>query len=113
MIKLTVLHYVLKISALKKFHDIKEYQEKLMYNWQNEVESAKDMGTEYPEKPFLEPFEFEQSDYTITEKPFRVRLEDIYSYQENEDKITELTVGGDIAYTIKETVEELDQLFGL
>jgi hypothetical protein len=111
MIKLTVLHYELKLQALKKLHNISQHQEELIFDWEKEVDSAKDMGTEYPTKPFLEPFKFEQSDYKITEKPFRARLKDICFYQESEDNITEITFEGDITFTIKETIEEIDLLF--
>jgi hypothetical protein len=113
MIKLTVLHYELKTSSLKFLHNVSQFQESAIFKWEQEVENAKLYNGDLPDKPFLEPFEFKQDDYTITEKPFRIRLEDIYSYQENNDNITEITVGGDVTYTIKESVEEIDRLFTL
>lgn len=111
MISLTALHYKIKVSALERFHNINEYNESRMFIWSLEVDKAKDIGLEYPEKPFIEPFEFEDTDYVITERRFRVRLDDIYSYKENSDGVVELTVRDDVTYTIKETIEDLDKLF--
>lgn len=112
MIKLTALNYKIKTSALQRLHGIKDYNEELMFDWG----VAKDKiisigGGEYLRKPFIEPFEFEKDDYVITEKKFRIRLEDIYIYRENEEGITELTIEGDISYSIKEPVDFIDSLF--
>ena len=71
---------------------------------------AKNLQSEYPIKPFIEPFEFIDDDYEITEKAFRVRKEDILSYKENVDNIVEITVDGN-SYTVKETIEEIDALY--
>lgn len=111
MIKLTALHYKIKLFALERFHNISQYNETLLLEWEKEVETARNLNDEIPKKPFIEPFEFDEEDYDITEKKFRVRLKDIYSYKENYNNITELTVGDDITYTIKETVDEIDALF--
>ena len=113
MIKLTVLHYKLKTEALERFHNINNHNESLMFNWEQDLDTSRNLNDDFPEKPFIEPFEFKPYDYIIIEKKFRVRLEDIYSYMENEDGVTELTVGDDITYTVKESIEEIDQLFGL
>lgn len=113
MIKLTALHYKLKTEALERFHNINNHNDSIMFEWEQELDTARNVNSEFPNKPFIEPFEFKPDDYYVTEKKFRVRLEDIYSYMENEEGVTELTVANDIAYTIKESVEEIDQLFGL
>lgn len=111
MVKLTALHYKLKVESLQRYHNINEHNQGLLFDWEQETETARDIKGEYPAKPFIEPFEFEDRDYIITEKSFRVRLSDIYSYKQNADNIVELTVAGDVAYTIKETIEYLDELF--
>lgn len=113
MVKLTALHYKLKTSSLQKYHRITEHNESLMFNWEQSEERARSVGNNYPHKPFIEPFEFQEDDYLIYEKAFRIRLEDIYSYKENYDNIVEVTVAGDIAYTVKETIAEIDALFGI
>lgn len=111
MVKLTALHYKLKVEGLERYHNINEYGQSLLFEWEQEVDKARSVNEEYPTKPFIEPFEFKDSDYDVKEKLFRVRLDDIYSYKENADNIVEVTVAGDVAYTVKESIEELDALF--
>lgn len=113
MIKLTALHYKLKTSSLQRYHSIAEHNAGLMFNWEQAEERARSVGSDYPQKPFIEPFEFQDNDYMVREKAFRIRLEDIYSYKENIDNVVEVTVAGDISYTVKETIAELDALFGI
>lgn len=113
MVKLTALHYKLKMSSLERYHKIAEHNAGLMFNWEQAEERARSVGDNYPPKPFIEPFEFQDDDYLIKEKAFRIRLEDIYSYKENADNVVEVTVAGDISYTVKETIAELDALFGI
>lgn len=113
MIKLTALYYKVKTEALERFHDINEHGETLIYEWEKELEKARDLGTEYPSKPFIEPFEFEDDDYDVTEQPFRIRLSDIQSVKTNLDGIVEITVSPDKIYSVKETIEEVDKLFGI
>lgn len=110
MIKLTALHYKLTIPALEKFHNISQHNEGILFEWEQEVESARATGVELPKKPFIEPFEFEEDDYNITEQAFRIRKEDILYYKTNLDGFTELTIAENLAYTIKESVEEIDRL---
>jgi hypothetical protein len=112
MIHLTALHYKIKISALERLHSIKSYNEELMFNWNKEIDKIETMGTgEYPKKPFIEPFEFEDDDYDITDKKFRIRLKNIHIYKENESGVTELVTKDDIAYSIKESVDHIDNIF--
>ena len=110
MIKLTALHYKLKTSALERFHKISEHNEGLMFEWESALERSRATGIDYPPKPFAEPFEFEEDDYNVTEQDFRIRAEDILYYKTNMDGLTELTLSEKIAFTIKETVEEIDKL---
>jgi len=113
MIKLTALHYKVKESALERFHNINSHNESLIFKWEKEVETAANRDLDFPEKPFVEPFEFEDSDYNITEKKFRIRKEDIFSYMENEEGRTELTTTNNTEYTIAESIAELDELLKL
>lgn len=110
MLKLTALHYKIKSEALEIFHNITQHNDGRMFEWEAEFEKQRSLGGEYPEKPFIEPFEFQDSDYNMTEKRFRVRPEDVFLYKENADNVTELTVSDGTIFTIKETVEELDLL---
>lgn len=110
MIKLTALHYKLKTEALEKFHNISQYNENIMFEWEKSLEKAQSTGIEYPTKPFVEPFEFEEEDYNITEQQFRVRKEDILYYKTNLDGFTELTIAENMMFTVKESVEEIDNL---
>lgn len=111
MIKLTALHYKLKTEALEKYHNITEYNQGLLFDHENELEKASSIGGEYPVKPFIEPFEFLDSDYIVTEKAFRVRKKDIITYKENESNIVEVMTTEDLSYAVKETIEEIDKYF--
>lgn len=111
MIKLTALHFKLKTSSLERFHNISQYNEGLMFNWEAEVERSRNTSTEYPNKPFIEPFEFEDDDYEITEQSFRIRPKDVLFYKTNLENLTEITLSGDISFTVRESVEEIDKLF--
>lgn len=110
MIKLTALHYKLKTSALERFHDISEYNEELLFEWKLALDKAQSTGIGYPKKPFEEPFEFEETDYNITEQDFRIRAEDILYYKTNIDGLTELSVSENVSFIVKETVVEIDNL---
>lgn len=116
MIKLTALHYKLKIPSLERYHSIAEHNAGLMFDWENEVERARAIpGSEYPKKPFIEPFEFNDDDYIRTELPFRIKKENIASYKLNTDNVVEVTVeysAENITYTVKNTIEEIDALLG-
>jgi len=110
MIKLTVLHYKIKTEALERFHNISQYNEELLFNWEEELEKAKSMQIDHPIKPFVEPFEFDEADYEIIEQDFRIRSEDILYYKTNLDGVTEVVISENIGFTVKETVEEIDKL---
>ena len=111
MVRLTALHYKVKVASLQRYHRINEHNTGLMFEWELAEDRARSVGSEYPIKPFIEPFEFKDEDYTVKEKKFRVRLNDIYSYKENADNIVEVTLAGDVTYTVRETIEELDAMF--
>lgn len=111
MVKLTALHYKIKVESLERYHKINELAQSQIFDWELEVDKARNLDGDYPEKPFIEPFEFIDSDYDKKELPFRIRKEDIYSYKENMDNIVEVTVAGDISYTVKEPIEFFDRLF--
>jgi len=110
MIKLTALHYKIKTEALERFHNISQHNDGLMFDWEAELDRARATGIDYPNKPFIEPFEFDEVDYNITEQDFRIRAEDILYYKTNLDGLTEVTISENIAFTVKETVEEIDEL---
>lgn len=111
MIKLTALHYKLTTAALLRLHNITNFNESLMFNWENEVEKSRATGTDYPDKPFIEPFEFEDDDYDVTEQEFRIRPQDILYYKTNLDGLVEITLSENLAFTVKETIEEIDKFF--
>lgn len=113
MIKLTYLYYKLKTEALRRYHNIAEHNSGLMFEWENAVERARSVGDDYPPKPFIEPFDFKDSDYVMTEKPLRIRPKDVLYYRENIDNVSEITIDEGMSYTVKETIEELDILFGI
>lgn len=112
MIKLTALHYKLKTEALERFHNISQHNEGLMFEWETSLERARATGIDYPAKPFVEPFEFEEDDYEVSEQAFRIRAKDILYYKTNLDGLTELTVSENVAFTVKESVDEIDKLIG-
>jgi CRISPR/Cas system-associated exonuclease Cas4 (RecB family) len=111
MIELTALHYKVKIEALERYHNIAEHNQGLMFTYETELDKARDLNGEYPTKPFIEPFEFRDEDYIVTEKKFRIRKKDIILYKENVDNIVEVMVSEELTYTVKQTVEEMDKLF--
>ena len=111
MLKLTGLTYKLKVSALERYHNITEHNQSLLFNFENDLDTARAVNGDYPEKPFTDPFEFEDDDYIVTEKKFRVRKKDIILYKENVDGIVEVTVTEELVYTVKETIEQIDKLF--
>lgn len=113
MIKLTALHYKLKTPSLERYHNIAEHNSSRLFEWEVEKERASVTGQEYPKKPFIEPFEFKDEDYTITEKPFRVKKENIISYKENVEGVVEIVITSmseDVAYTVKEDILQLDAI---
>jgi len=112
MIKLTALYYKLTEQALEKHHNVKEFAAKRIFDWEKELAKAQTVGGdyEYPNKPFIEPFEFENDDYDVTEQQYRIRAEDIVSYRTNLDGHTDLTDCNNLVVTVKETVEEIDKL---
>lgn len=112
MIKLTALHYKIKISALEIYHNINELAENRMFEWEKAMEKERTVMGEYIDKPFIEPHEFKQSDYDIKEISFRVRPEDILFYKENIDGFTEIALKNrDIAFVVKESIEYVDTFF--
>ena len=111
MLKLTVLHYKLFPQALERFHNINEHSEGLMFDWESSFETAKSVGGEYPAKPFMEPFEFEDEDYEVTKLQLRIKKEDILIYRQNVDKVTEIVVTGGEVYPIEESIDFLDNIF--
>jgi len=111
MIKLTALHYKVKIEALERYHNIAEHNQGLMFAYESELEKARDLDGEYPAKPFIEPFEFIDDDYIVTEKRLRLRKKDIILYKENVDNIVEVMVLEELSYTVKETIEQIDNFF--
>lgn len=112
MIKLTSLDYKLKEEAIEKFHNINERNESLLFEWGRELEKATSMDMAYPEKPYIEIFEYKDADFLKKERRYRVRLEDIHSYKENEDDLVEIIDSKGEIYIIKEKIEFLDELFG-
>ena len=111
MIKITALHYKLKTEALERYHNITEHNQSLLFEYEKELERSTDLNQNYPHKPFTEPFEFNDEDYIVTEKLLRIRKKDIISYKENADNIVEIMITEDLSYTIKESIEELDNIF--
>jgi CRISPR/Cas system-associated exonuclease Cas4 (RecB family) len=111
MIKLTALHYKVKIEAMEKYHNIAEHNQALLFAHAIELEKATDIDGNYVPKPFIEPFEFQDEDYIVKEKKFRIRKEDIILYKENADNVVEVMVSEELTYTVKESIEELDKLF--
>ena len=81
-----------------------------MFEWESAVEKSRATGVDYPSKPFTEPFEFEEEDYDITEQDFRIRAEDIIYYKTNMEKRTEIMTSEKTAFTVKETVLEIDKM---
>lgn len=113
MIKLTALYYKLKTESLERFHNITEYSEKLLNDWEKELEKSKDLDTEYPYKPFIEPFEFEEEDYDITEQKFRINSDKIILYKENLEGYSEVVISDTLSFIVKESVEEIDKKLGV
>lgn len=111
LVQLTGLYYKLKPESLQRYHNINEHNAGLVFDWEREVERARSVGGDYPKKPFIEPFEFEEDDYNIQEKKFRITLKDIFLYKENIDNVTELTTTDGTTFTIKETIDEIDKFF--
>lgn len=114
MIKLTYLYYDPKIESLENFHNLVQHNEGIIFEWEKEVDTAKNINALYPKKPFVEPLEFKKdSDYDITEVPLRIRLEDILLYRENTSNLVEIITADEDVYVITQTMEELDTLFGI
>lgn len=115
MIPLTAFHHKVKVDSLERYHKINEWAEERVHKWNDAISEWQLAGSqgERPPKPFIEPFEFIQSDYDITEKKFRVKPEEIITYGQNAQNITEICLVGDITVSVKETIEELDKYFDL
>lgn len=112
MIKLTALHYKIKVSALEVYHTINELAESRMFEWEKVMSKERSLDGEYVDKPFIEPHEFKQSDYDIQEKRFRVRPEDVLFYKENGDNLVEVTLRDvDATFVVKEKIEYIDTFF--
>lgn len=113
MIKLTKLHYKLKEKSLKRSHTYNQYVAEAMQKWEKEVKESVSYNNEYPHQPFASPFEFKDADFDIIEGAFRVRLENIQDYGEDEEGATELVLNDGRVVCIKETIEYLDKLFAV
>lgn len=113
MIKLTSLFYKIKNEALERFHNINQYSEDLLHEWEKQVEENKNFNIDLPPKPFIEPFEFEEEDYDIKEQKFRIDPKQILLYKENTEGYTELVLSETLSFTIKESVEEIDTMLGI
>jgi hypothetical protein len=113
MIKLTKLHFKVKAEALERQHVINEYAEEKMFEWEQGNEKASNLGGEYNHKPYIEPFDFKEKDFIIKEVPFRCPLDAISYYGLNEDNDLEVLLYETHLITVKEKIEDLDQLFGI
>ena len=112
MIELTSLNYKIKPEALERSHRAAEYNAEKLFLWDKEIKIIDNMGIDsgYIEKPYVEPFEFEDKDYTFKERGLRVAKTEIQTYSTNADDVTEITLKGGIMYFVKETLEEIDNL---
>ena len=107
-IKLTVIDYTLKTDALEIYHNINEHNSGIIFEWEIKNKEIAATTSSYEPKPYIETFIFDDEDYEMREDKFRIRVEDIYSYIENEEKKTILITSDKTSYTIKETIEEID-----
>lgn len=111
MIKLTSLHYKLKVDSLEIYHKINEMAESSMHEWNKRSEESRLVNGPYVDKPFIEPHEFKHSDYEVKELPLRVSKKDIFYYRTNIDGFVEVCLrDSDIVYVVKESLEYLDKI---
>lgn len=109
--KLTILHYKAKLEALEREHNITQYQEEKLHQWRIEVEKATDLNTDYPKKPFFEPFEYQEEDYDITELYLDLKdVDDIKFISQTVEGVTEITFKDLTRIYVKESPEEVSKL---
>lgn len=113
MIKLTAINYKPKEEAMKRFHDVSEAIEANIFEREIELESNRNIGGPYVEKEFTPPFEFNNDDYIITDFPLRLRKKDIREYKINTDGLVCIETTSDVVYAIRESLDFMDQIFGV
>lgn len=110
MLLLTAIKYEVKDEALRRAHDFNEVYEEQMFDWSREIEKAENTGI-YTEQPYQEPFEFERDDYIETDRKFRIRKDDIRTYEENKFDVTVIVTEEGREVAIRESIEYLDKIF--
>ena len=114
IVQITALNYKIKPESLERFHNLSEYAESRMFEWEQAINSTSTLGHGYVEKPYIEPQEFKESDYVITEKPLLVRKEDFRYCTVNRDGVTELSIDtrtGIVTFNVKNSLEEINKIF--
>ena len=83
-VKLTALNYKVKLEALERYHNISEFNEERKVKWEESMRLASLSDEDsYIPKPFIEPNEFNETDYNITDRPIRVKKSTIGYYNTN------------------------------
>lgn len=110
MIKLTALHYKIKTASLEKAHGIQNHYDYLNSEWEKEAETSRSLGTPLPDKPFLEPFEFEEEDYDIKKVDVLIKKKSIISFKEHPKGYTDVVFSNGLEYSVAESISEIETI---